>query len=246
MQAALDTNRSVVSLASALVWIGNGVGGIPMGWLADRIGIRNTVAIGTVAMAAGMALSSTGTIWALYVGHGLLIGFLGNGAIYAPLIVYVSRWFDRRRGTALALISSGQYIAGMIWPTVLEVGMRHFGWQPVMLGFGAVVLMILPVLTLLRSPPEPLGPLIGSGRVRVPVSGCWDCTGMWRWCYSASPAFAAASRWPFRPPTSSRSVVMSASFPAMAPRCCRSCWRARSFLGSSGVPSPTGTADCSP
>jgi MFS family permease len=166
MQAALDTSRSVVSLASALVWVGNGVGGIPMGWLADRIGIRNTVAIGTVAMAAGMALSSTGTIWALYVGHGLLIGFLGNGAIYAPLIVYVSRWFDRRRGTALALISSGQYIAGMIWPTVLEVGMRHFGWQPVMLAFGAVVLMILPVLTLLRSPPEPLAPAPGQAGPR--------------------------------------------------------------------------------
>ena len=63
MQAAMHTDRSVLSLASALVWIGNGVGGIPMGWLADRIGIRNTVAIGTLAMAAGMALSS--------LGHGL-------------------------------------------------------------------------------------------------------------------------------------------------------------------------------
>ena len=127
-----------------------------MGWLADRIGIRSTVAIGTLAMAAGLALSSTGTVWALYIGHGLLIGLLGNGALYAPLIVYVSRWFDRRRGTALALISSGQYIAGMIWPSVLEAGMKHFGWQPVMLGYGAVVLAILPLLTLLRPPPEAL------------------------------------------------------------------------------------------
>jgi MFS family permease len=154
MQAAMHTDRSVLSLASALVWIGNGVGGIPMGWLADRIGIRRTVALGTLAMAAGMALSSIGTVWALYVGHGLLIGFLGNGAIYAPLMIYVSRWFDRRRGTALALISSGQYIAGMIWPSLLEVGMKHFGWQPIMLAYGAVVLAILPLLTLLRSPPE--------------------------------------------------------------------------------------------
>ena len=181
MQAALHTDRSVLSLASALVWIGNGVGGIPMGWLADRIGIRRTVAIGTLAMAAGLALSSMGTVWALYVGHGLLIGFLGNGAHYAPLIVYVSRWFDRRRGTALALISSGQYIAGMIWPSVLEVGMKHFGWQPVMLAYGVVVLAILPLLTLLRPPPEPLsaGPV---RRVRGPVTGCWACTAMSPWC----------------------------------------------------------------
>ena len=161
MQAAMHTDRSVLAMASALVWIGNGVGGIPMGWLADRIGIRKTVAIGTLAMAAGMALSSLGTVWALYVGHGLFIGLLGNGAIYAPLIIYVSRWFDRRRGTALALISSGQYIAGMIWPSILEVGMKQFGWQPVMLAYGAVVLAILPLLTLLRPPPEPLIPAPG-------------------------------------------------------------------------------------
>jgi MFS family permease len=156
MQAAMHTDRSVVSMASALVWIGNGVGGIPMGWLADRIGIRKTVMIGALSMAAGTALSSLGTVWALYVGHGLLIGLLGNGAIYAPLIVYVSRWFDRRRGTALALISSGQYIAGIIWPSILEVGMNRFGWQPIMLAYGAVVLTILPLLMLLRPAPEPL------------------------------------------------------------------------------------------
>jgi MFS family permease len=156
MQAAMHTDRSVLSLASALVWIGTGVGGIPMGWLADRIGIRKTVATGTLMMAAGLALSSLGSVWALYVGHGLLIGFLGNGAIYAPLMVYVSRWFDRRRGTAIALISSGQYISGMIWPSILEVGMKHFGWQAVMLAYAAVVLAILPLLILLRPAPDPL------------------------------------------------------------------------------------------
>jgi MFS family permease len=163
IQAAMHTDRSVIALASSLVWIGNGVGGIPMGWLADRIGIRKTVAMGTLMMAAGMALSSLGTVWALYIGHGLLVGFLGNGAIYAPLMIYVSRWFDRRRGTAIALISSGQYIAGMVWPSVMEVGMKHFGWQSVMLAYGAVVLAILPLLLLLRPAPEP--PVLAPGHV---------------------------------------------------------------------------------
>ena len=123
IQEALGTDRSVVALAGALVWVGTGVGGIMMGWLADRIGIRPTVSIGAVMMAAGLALSSTGSVWALYVGHGLLIGLLGNGAIFAPLVVYVTRWFDRRRGSALALISSGQYIAGVVWP--IAVRARH-------------------------------------------------------------------------------------------------------------------------
>ena len=98
MTEALGTDRSVVALAGALVWIGTGAGGIPMGWLADRIGIRAIVALGAVMMAAGLAISTLGSVWALYLGHGLLIGAVGNGAVYAPLLIYVSRWFDRRRG----------------------------------------------------------------------------------------------------------------------------------------------------
>ena len=86
-------------------------------------------------MAAGLALSAAGSVWALYVGHGLLIGLVGNGAIYAPLVVYVTRWFDRRRGSALALISSGQYIAGIVWPSVFERGIATYGWQTTMLAY---------------------------------------------------------------------------------------------------------------
>src|SRR6516225_5213073 len=79
---------------------------------------------------------------------------LGNGAMYAPLLIYVSRWFDRRRGTAIALISSGQYIAGIIWPTVFGRGIAEFGWQAMMLAYAAVVLIVIPpILLLLRSVP---------------------------------------------------------------------------------------------
>src|SRR6187549_266036 len=120
MQEALGTDRSVLALAGALVWVGTGSGGILMGWLADRIGLRTTVTIGACMIAGGLALSSLGSIWALYVGHGLRIGLLGNGGVYPPLLVYVSRWFERRRGAAIAFISSGQYIAGVIWPTIFE------------------------------------------------------------------------------------------------------------------------------
>ena len=156
IQETLGTDRSVVALAGALVWVGTGLGGIAMGWLADRIGIRICVAIGAVMMAAGLALSSTGSIWALYVGHGLLIGLVGNGAIYAPLVVYVSRWFDRRRGSALALISSGQYIAGVVWPAAFEQAIARYGWPLTMLSYAFVVLVvILPAaLFFLRPSPE--------------------------------------------------------------------------------------------
>ena len=154
MQEELGTDRSLLALAGSLVWVGTGAGGILMGWLADRIGVRRTVTIGAFMIAGGLALSSTGTIWALLVGHGLMIGLFGNGGVYPPLLVYVSRWFERRRGAAIALISSGQYVAGVVWPTLFERGIDGFGWQTAMLAYAGVVLaLILPAAVLLKPVP---------------------------------------------------------------------------------------------
>ncbi len=169
MQLELGTDRSVLALAGAFVWVGTGLGGIVMGRLADRIGMRATALIGSTMMAAGLALSATGRIWAIFVGHGVLIGMLGNGALYPPLVTYVSRWFDRRRGTAIALISSGQYIAGILWPFLFERTMARFGWQATMLGYAAVVLATIPALSVLflHAPPEPMhGALVAGTRAR--------------------------------------------------------------------------------
>ncbi|HYM72745.1 MAG TPA: MFS transporter [Stellaceae bacterium] len=153
----LGTVRQVTSLAAALTWIGTGAGGILMGWIADRIGIRRTVMFGATMIAAGLAVSASGEIWALYLGHFLLLGLLGNGAMFPPLMVYVSRWFEHRRGTALALISSGQYIAGMVWPTVFEHAIGSFGWRVTMIGYGVLCLLLIPPLAalFLHPPPEP-------------------------------------------------------------------------------------------
>ncbi len=158
MQEQLGTDRSVLALAGSLVWVGTGAGGIFMGWLADRIGIRTTVIIGACMISGGLALSSLGSVWALYVGHGLMVGLLGNGGVYPPLLVYVSRWFSRRRGAAIALISSGQYVAGILWPALFERGIDTIGWQAVMLGYAAIVLvLILPGTFFLQ--PAPIAPL---------------------------------------------------------------------------------------
>jgi MFS family permease len=156
--ADLGTSREMTALAAALTWIGTGAGGIFMGWLADRIGIRLTVIFGATMIAAGLAVSAIGNIWALFIGHGLLLGLLGNGAMFPPLLVYVSRWFERRRGTALALIASGQYIAGMVWPTVFEHAFDRFGWQATMIGYGVVCLIAIPPLAMLFLHPAPEQP----------------------------------------------------------------------------------------
>lgn len=155
--ATLDVPRAIPSLAAGLVWLGTGSGGIVMGLLADRIGIRWTVLGGTLMMGAGLLLSSTGSAWSLLVGHGLLLGLLGGAAVYPPLVVYVSRWFDRRRGTALALISSGQYISGVVWPPLFEIGIDRIGWQRTMVVCACVIVAaVVPMalLVLRRAPPS--------------------------------------------------------------------------------------------
>jgi len=162
----LGTTRQVVALAAAATWIGTGLGGIVMGWVAERIGMRITVLIGAVSIAAGLAVSATGDIWAILVGHAVFLGLLGNGAFFPPLIVYVSRWFDRRRGTALALISSGQYIAGMLWPAAFEFGIANFGWRSTMLVFATLVIIAVPPIAavfLVPPPAHPELPFSGAG-----------------------------------------------------------------------------------
>jgi MFS family permease len=154
--AELGSERSVPALAYSLAWLGAAWGGIAMGRIADRTGVKWTVAFGAVMIGVGLVVAAGGSTWRLWVGHGLFIGLLGNAGINAPCYIYVSRWFDRRRGTALALISSGQYVAGAIWPPLFERGIARFGWRDTMLVFAAVVVLtVVPLaLSILRAPPE--------------------------------------------------------------------------------------------
>jgi MFS family permease len=148
--------RSVPSLAASLAWFGAALGGILMGRIADRYSIRLTVTIGSAMIAVGLFLSTLGEPWQLYLGHGLFIGLLGNSGLNAPLYVYVSRWFDRRRGSALALISSGGYLAGFVWPTIFERAIAYLGWRWTMIGFALFQLAVIWPLAIafLRPPPD--------------------------------------------------------------------------------------------
>ncbi len=138
--------RSIPALASALAWLGSGVGGIMMGRIADRVGTRWTVIFGSLMIGVGLTLSTLGPPWPLWIGHGLFIGLIGLGGINAPMFIYVSRWFDRRRGSALALISSGSYLAGAMWPPLFERAIAAFGWRQTMLWYAlAEIIVIVPL-----------------------------------------------------------------------------------------------------
>jgi MFS family permease len=163
--------RSVPALASALAWFGSGIGGIIMGRIADRVGTRWTVSCGALMIACGLALSSLGPSWPLWVGHGLFIGLIGLGGINAPLYVYVSRWFDKRRGSALALISSGTYLAGALWPPVFERAIAIIGWRETMLWYaGLECLIVVPVaLIFFAHPPEAVHPAAAAAPGSAPA-----------------------------------------------------------------------------
>ena len=175
--AEVGDQRSIPALANSLAWFGSAVGGIAMGALAERVGVRWTVVFGGCMICLGLALSSQGQIWQLYVGHGLFMGLLGNAGINAPLFVYVTKWFDRRRGTALALITSGQYIAGAVWPPIFERLITHMGWRQTMLVYGLIEVAIVVPLALIffrRPPLEPASPAAGAAKAVVagePVLG---------------------------------------------------------------------------
>jgi MFS family permease len=152
--AEVNGERSVPAFAGALMWIGSGVGGILMGRVAERLGIRFTVIFGAAMIAAGLVISTWGLPWPLYIGHGLFIGLLGLGGINAPFYVYTSRWFDRRRGSALALISSGSYLAGALWPPIFAPAIASLGWRQTMIYYAVFeLLLIVPAALVVLNPP---------------------------------------------------------------------------------------------
>jgi MFS family permease len=158
--AEVNGSRSIPALASALAWLGSGAGGILMGRIGDKVGTRWTVICGSLMIALGLAISTLGPPWPLWIGHGLFIGLIGLGGINAPLYIYVSRWFDRRRGSALAFISSGSYLAGAVWPPVFERVIAGYGWRQTMLWYALLEIVIVVPLALIyfNHPPEVIHP----------------------------------------------------------------------------------------
>ena len=171
--AEVDGVRSIPALASALAWLGSGFGGILMGRIADKVGTRWTVIFGALMIGVGLMISTLGPPWPLWIGHGLFIGLIGLGGINAPMYIYVSRWFDRRRGSALALISSGSYLAGAMWPPVFERAIANIGWRETMMWYALTEIVVIIPLALIyfRAPPELALPALPSdsaaGKARV-------------------------------------------------------------------------------
>ncbi|RPI44231.1 MAG: MFS transporter [Betaproteobacteria bacterium] len=168
IQAEFGASRADVSLAYTLSMIGFGIGGVLMGRLADRRGVWVPAMLGAVFLCAGYVVAGSATsLWQFSLAQGVLIGLLGTSASFAPLIADTSRWFYRRRGIALAICMTGNYLAGTIWAPVLQHYAETVGWRQtyVWMGLFCLVAMLPLTLVLRRRPPDagaPSGALAAS------------------------------------------------------------------------------------
>jgi MFS family permease len=154
VQQEFGAARGGASLPYTLTMIGFATGGILMGRLADRVGIVTPIVIGAVAICLGFVAAAHATsLWQFTLAQGLLIGFLGTSPVFGPLVADISQWFSRRRGTAVGICASGNYLAGTVWPPAIQHLIEAHGWRHTYMIVGVVCLVaILPLALALRRP----------------------------------------------------------------------------------------------
>ena len=120
VQAEFGVSRADSSLPYTLTMLGFGLGNLLIGRAVDRFGISTALIGASLLSGTGyLAAAVSPSILILSVVH-FVIG-LGSAASFGPLIADISHWFHRRRGIAVAVAASGNYLSGAIWPMVLAV-----------------------------------------------------------------------------------------------------------------------------
>jgi MFS family permease len=149
--AEFGVNRGLASLPYMLFMLGFGIGGVVMGRVADRVGIGPLAVLASLALPAGfVAAAHAETLWQFCLAIGVLSGLLGASTTFAPVVSDISHWFDKRRGLAVAIVISGTYLAGTIWPPILQYSIDLNGWRQTFMNFGWFVLCtMLPLCALL-------------------------------------------------------------------------------------------------
>ena len=151
-----NTGRGNSSLIYGTFMIGFALGGVVMGRLADRMGIMIPALIGSLALPAGFYLAAhASSILEISLAFSLLCGFLGSSFSMAPLIADISHWFNRRRGLAVGIAFSGSYVAGAIWPPILQRMFDAQGWRESFIDLALLTLIFMALLSLLLYPRPP-------------------------------------------------------------------------------------------
>jgi MFS family permease len=173
VQAEFGVARGSASLPYTATMLGFALGGILMGRLADRFGIVVPLIVSSIALSVGYLLAAQAPgLGQFALAQGLVIGLLGSSVTFAPLVADVSHWFTRHRGIAVSICASGNYLAGTVWPPILQHFTATWGWRPTMVGVALFcALTMLPLaLALRRRAPVVHGPTAAvaeTGRLHV-------------------------------------------------------------------------------
>ena len=128
VQTEFGISRADAAMPYTLLMLGFGVGGIFMGKVADRFGVLPTLVWGGLATGVGYVLAARAEgMWAFSLAHGLILGLMGCAVTFAPLMADTAQWWNRRRGVAVAVCASGNYLAGAFWPPVIQWGIANWG-----------------------------------------------------------------------------------------------------------------------
>ena len=155
VQAEFGIGRASASMPYTLMMVCLGLGGLLTGKLADRHGLTPVLWLGALAVLGGfVGAAFSGSIWAFGLAHAAM-GFIGSSATFAPLLADTALWWNRRRGIAVAVCASGNYVAGALWPPIVQYGIDTIGWRPTYMALGVVcgVGMLALSLRMRQRPP---------------------------------------------------------------------------------------------
>jgi MFS family permease len=145
VQGEFAASRGAASLAYTFVMFGFGVGGVVTGKLTDRFGIVFAIGAGVGLVALGYVGAGLATaMWQFILVH-FAIG-AGSSATFGPLMAEASHWFERRRGFAITLAASGNYVGGALWPPLVNWGIQTFGWRPTHIAIGLLTATAMAVV----------------------------------------------------------------------------------------------------
>jgi MFS family permease len=152
VQQEFGVDRAGASIPYTLTMIGFGIGGVLMGKIADRFGIIVPLFIGTLLLGLGFVAAAQSTsYWSYIAAQAGLIGLFGVATTFGPLVADVSLWFQKQRGIAVAIVASGNYLAGAMWSPLLTRAIETYGWRTSFWVIGVLcVVLMLPLTLLLR------------------------------------------------------------------------------------------------
>ena len=150
IQAEFGVDRAAASLPYTLTMVGFAFGNMAIGRVVDRFGVTTALIGAALLIAAATGAASLSPSVLVLSGLQLLIGF-GTAASFGPLIADISLWFLKRRGIAVAITASGNYLSGAIWPVILAGILAGQGWRAVYLVLAVVTLAtVIPLALFLR------------------------------------------------------------------------------------------------